>query len=77
MQTFYLEKIYTRFSFGMSCSTPILLESGCSAYKLKTVRKQVLLTLMESMCSSHFVVWLHLSFQKTKSKHAHKERAAH
>lgn len=31
--SFHLEKIYTRFSFNMSYSVPILLESGYTAYK--------------------------------------------
>lgn len=75
--SFHLEKIYTRFSFNMSYSVPILLESGYTAYKKRQWGNKALFILLKSMCSSHFIVWLHLSFHKNKSKHVHKERAAH
>ena len=55
----------------------ILCKSGCIAYQLKIMREQVSFYPAEISVQLSFCSWLHLSFQNNKSKHVHKERAAH
>ena len=72
---FHLEKIFTHSSHLMYIL--ILCKSGYIAYQLKIMREQVSFYPAEISVQLSFCSWLHLSFQNNKSKHVHKERAAH